>query len=149
MTVIVDVTGWREPAGDPPQAEIALRPSIPATIKKSIGKRRLFVQPIQQRIAANAAPDESGTVLGCSDAADAVVATVSVVEAADPEGVAVAGEKLQEAPAGTPEQLNEIAVLKPFVGATATVIMPLWPADKLNAGGVATTEKSGRGRLMV
>jgi hypothetical protein len=38
------------------------------------------------------------------------VFTVSVVEAARPDDVILAGEKLHDAPAGNPEQLNETSL---------------------------------------
>jgi hypothetical protein len=48
----------------------------------------------------------SGRELRCRAASAVVVLTVSVVDAASPEGVTVAGEKLQVAPDGRPEQLK-------------------------------------------
>src|SRR6185437_14520916 len=74
---------------------------------------------------------------------------VRVVEAAVPDGVTVDGEKLQDVPASNPEQPNEIAELNPFSGVKAIVVNPLWPAATVIDAGVATTEKSGAGRLMV
>jgi hypothetical protein len=79
----------------------------------------------------------------------AAVVTVSVVEAAEPDGVTVAGEKLHDAPEGNPEQLNETAELNPFRGATEILVVPFCPAVTLSDAGEATTEKSGAGRLMV
>jgi hypothetical protein len=76
------------------------------------------------------------------------VLTVSIVEAAAPDGVTVAGEKLHEAPVGSPEQLNETAELNPCVGVTVTVVVPLCPAVTANVAGEAVSEKSGAGRLI-
>ena len=73
------------------------------------------------------------------------MATVSVVvEAAVPDGVTVAGEKLHEAPEGNPEQANETAELKPPTGATETVVVALLPADTVcDAGDAATPKLAG------
>jgi hypothetical protein len=74
---------------------------------------------------------------------------VSVVEAAAPEGVTVVGEKLHDAPTGSPEQAKETTELKPFAGVTVTVSVAVWPVDTVNDAGEAATEKSGGGILMV
>ena len=46
--------------------------------------------------------------------ADSEADTVSIVVATPPDGVTIDGEKLQDAPAGNPEQLNVVAEAKPF-----------------------------------
>ena len=76
------------------------------------------------------------------------VVTVRVVEAATPEGLTVAGEKMQAAPEGKPEQLNVTAAWKPLTGATATVAVPLCPAMTVSEAGASDTEKSA-GRVIV
>lgn len=82
----------------------------------------------------------------CSNAAiDPEVETVRVVEAVEPEGVTVAGEKLQDAPEGSPEQLNETAELNPFAGVIDTVAVAFCPPVTLWNAGVAATEKSAAG----
>jgi hypothetical protein len=81
--------------------------------------------------------------------AAAVVETVSVVEAAAPDGVTVVGEKLHEAPDGSPEQLNETAEANSLCGVTVTVVFPGCPYEMVRDVGDAATEKSGGGRLMV
>ena len=70
-------------------------------------------------------------------------ATVRVVEAAVPEGVTVAGEKVHDVPAGNPEQLNETAELNPLAGVTETATVPLCPDLKAMDAGEAATVKSG------
>jgi hypothetical protein len=77
------------------------------------------------------------------------VVTVSVVDVV-PGGVTVDGEKLQDAPAGNPdEQLSETAELNPLSSAIVTVVVPLCPAVTVTDVGEAATEKSGGGRLIV
>jgi hypothetical protein len=71
------------------------------------------------------------------------VVTVSVVEAAPPEGITVAGEKLHDTPEGNPEQLNETAEANPFVGVTRTVVVPLCPAVTESDAVKRSTEKLG------
>jgi hypothetical protein len=55
----------------------------------------------------------------------AEVAIVSVVEADAPEGVTVAGEKLHDAPVGSPEQVKETPELNPFAAVTEIAVVPL------------------------
>lgn len=57
-----------------------------------------------------------------------VVVIVIVVEAADPLGVTEAGEKLQVASDGRPEQAKVTAALNPLVGVTLSVTVALAPA---------------------
>ena len=52
---------------------------------------------------------------------------VSVVEAAAPDGVTVAGEKLHDVPESNPEQTNETAELNPFSGVIEIVESSLCP----------------------
>jgi hypothetical protein len=86
----------------------------------------------------------------CNAAVVAAIDTVSVVEAAAPAGVTVAGEKLHVAVEGNPEvQLKETAELNPFIGATEMLVVPLNPGATETEVGDADTEKSGTGRLMV
>ena len=66
-----------------------------------------------------------------------------VVEAAAPDGVTVAGEKVQDAPAGNPEQVNETAELNPLAGVANNVVLPLLPAVIVREAGEVATEKSG------
>jgi hypothetical protein len=84
-----------------------------------------------------------------ADALNFEVEMVNVVDAAPPDGVTVAGEKLQPAWAGNPEQLKETAELNAFSGVMEIDVVPLWPPVMVRAVGVAETAKSGAGRLMV
>ena len=77
-----------------------------------------------------------------SAAIEAEVVTVSVVVAAAPEGVTVAGEKEHDAPDGSPEQLNDTAELKPFWGVTVMDVVPVWPAVTESDETDAAKEKS-------
>jgi hypothetical protein len=82
----------------------------------------------------------------------AVVESVDTVnvEYVTPEGVGtVCIEKLHVAPAGNPEQANEILELNPFSSCTVIVVVPFCPAwTEMDAGLIATV-KSGGGRLIV
>jgi hypothetical protein len=146
VTVIVEVTGWigtptcEDP--DPPHPETRLKPTTAAARPRSIGKRR-FLQPKQQIARASEEPEKNGLKRRSRAALAAEVATVTVVEAAAPDGVTVAGAKLQDAPDGSPEHVNVTAALKPFTGVTVSVAVPLCPAATVNAAGDAAIEKSG------
>jgi hypothetical protein len=77
-----------------------------------------------------------------------VVIVILVVTTA-PEGVTVEGEKLQLAPAGTPEQLKLTAELNPLLGVTEIVVVPLCPAVTVIEIGETVIEKSGGVLVMV
>lgn len=77
------------------------------------------------------------------------IVTVSAVEATAPSGVTVAGEKLHEAPSGSPEQLNETAEAKPFSGITETVVVPLYPSIMSSEAGYIATAKLRAGKSIV
>ena len=108
---------------------------------------RLF-QPMQHTSAASAPIGNSGLRGRRKAAIEAEVVTVSVVETAAPEGVTVAGEKLHDAPEGSPEQLNETAASKPFAGVTEMEVFPLWPAVTVNDAGDAPSEKPATGNVV-
>ena len=72
-----------------------------------------------------------------------------VVEAAPPEGVTVDGEKLHVEPEGNPVQAKETGELKFSAGAMEIVVDAFCPPVTVCDAGVAATEKSGAGRLMV
>lgn len=76
------------------------------------------------------------------------VVMVRVVVAVPPDGMTAAGEKLQDAPAGRPEQLNVTVDVKPFNDVMETVVEALCPAARDMEGRELTTEKSGAGRLI-
>ncbi|MGA8529266.1 MAG: hypothetical protein WB622_06090, partial [Acidobacteriaceae bacterium] len=74
---------------------------------------------------------------------------MSVVVAGLPDGVTVAGEKVQVAREGNPEQAKETAEVKPFSGATLMKAEALCPELTETTEAEAESEKSGGGRLMV
>jgi hypothetical protein len=81
------------------------------------------------------APDSSAAAIG-----DVLI--VTVVEIGPPFGVTDAGEKLQDAPTGNPEQLKETTELKPFRGVNETVKELLWPAVMVSDEDDVVMEKS-------
>lgn len=82
-------------------------------------------------------------------AVPAEVTTERVVLAALPEGVTVAGEKLQEAPEDRPEHVKETGESKPFAGVIESVVVAVCPAVTVSDGDATATAKSGGGRLTV
>ena len=74
-----------------------------------------------------------------------MVVTVSMVVAAPPLGVTDAGEKLQAAPAGRPEQEKATAELKPVPGATVRVKLADCPAFMVAVLGAELNVKSPAG----
>lgn len=117
--VAVTITVLGLGAGEPPHPESALNPAMAKARNTTSCSRCRLLTPNKQTATANIAPTGSlpGSVGGASCRSDAVVAaadTVSVVVAAAPAtGVTVAGEKLQVAPAGKPEQANVIVEANP------------------------------------
>ena len=109
----------------------------------SIGQRHRFFQPKQHNRTASVAPGISGRELRRRAAVIAAAFTVSVVEAAAPDGVTVCGEKLHVAPAGNPEHANETGELNPFTGVTEIAVDALCPDWTVKAAGFGATEKSG------
>jgi hypothetical protein len=72
-----------------------------------------------------------------------------VVEAAAPDGVTAAGEKLHVVPTGKPEQLNDTDELNPLNGVTEIVLVPLCPGTTVSDAGTTVIEKSGVGRIFI
>ena len=72
----------------------------------------------------------------------AVVLSVSVVVAAAPLGVTLAGENVQLEAAGRPVQANVTVDTTPFMGITEMENVALWPAFTIAELGVADTSKS-------
>lgn len=147
VTVTVDVTGVVLVVvveDDPPQPVNRPSPIALTASRISSCTPRRFFQPRKQSAAASVAPGRNGLELRRTAAIDADVVTVSVVvDAVVPEGVTVDGEKLHEAPLGSPEQVNITAEAKPFCGVTDTVVVPLFPAVMVRDDGEAVTAKSG------
>lgn len=132
VIVTVELTGCGvvpPPEGDPPPHPFnRLTPIALKTSSKNNVHRRRDLKPRPHRRAASAASGSSGRPLLPSDALDFAVATVSVVEAVEPEGVTVAGEKLHVAPDGKPTQANETAEANPPCDVIVTVVVTLCPA---------------------
>ena len=79
----------------------------------------------------------------------AVVVIVNVDVAPEAVGVTEAGEKLQLASAGRPEQENVTGRAYPPVLVAVKVAVPCWPCAMLRAMGFTPSEKSGVGTLRV
>ena len=92
---------------------------------------------------ANPVAGRNGRKSGCTALACAVLAIVSCVVAADPEGVTVVGLNEQLAFAGNPEQAKLTAELKPFCGVTVRVTFPCPPDATANKEGDALSVKLG------
>lgn len=94
-------------------------------------------------------PPNRPSVPGMAKAVVAVLSMVSVVVEVLPDGVTVAGEKLQDAPAGKPVHANETAAENPFCGAMDTVVVPLCPGLIDSDDGESEIPKSAAGKLIV
>jgi len=150
VTVEVTGVGGGGPE-DPPPPPQPLRKSKPAALSdktKSISRRRRFLNLNPQSAMAKADPGSIGNPLRRCCAVAAEVVTVTDVDVV-PGGVTLAGEKLQVAPAGRPEeQAKETAEAKPPCGASEIVAVPLAPAVTDIVAGEAAIEKSGGGPIM-
>ena len=122
MTVTVELTGCVPPPlpfvddpPDPPQP-LAKSKADATSIPMRMHLTRRFLGAVKQKkSAARTAGARNGNPSLCSEPLNLAVEMVSVVEAAPaPEGVTVAGEKEQDAPVGSPEQLKETAASNPF-----------------------------------
>jgi hypothetical protein len=143
VTVTVEVTG----AGvDAPPPHPPRKPNPAALTASSIknSNRRRFLHPRQQIASARVVPGSSEFDLWRSAAVVAAVVRVTVAEVA-PGGVTLAGEKLQEAPAGKPdEQLKVTAEANAPCVANEIVAVPLAPAaTDIDAGATATVKSGG------
>lgn len=155
VTVTVEITGGG--VDDPPPLLPLPHPlnrlSATATMAKKRNGRMLrrFLKPTKQHKmveSANPALGNSWMAVGRTLLAEADAERVSVVVAAAPDGVTVAGEKVQEVPDGCPEHVKETWDEKPFCGVTVTVAVPLEPEAMVNADGEIAMVKDG-GKLMV
>ena len=70
---------------------------------------------------------------------------VSVVVAAEPLGVTLAGENVQLEAAGKPVQANVTVETTPFIGTIEMLNVALWPALMVALAGEAPREKSPLG----
>ena len=85
---------------------------------------------------------------GLAEAEDDVVAIVKVVCAGEVPGVTLAGAKLQDAPAGKPEQANVTACIKPSSLAREMMKPAGCPATTPALPGEAASVKSGAGTMV-
>jgi hypothetical protein len=150
VTVTIEVTGCGgadEPFEDPPPPHpLSGHKAAALTINSKISwKRDRLFQKTQRSPIARSERGSNG--LGPCLRAAAVVDTVivTVVETGEPDGVTIAGEKLQAVPAGSPEQLNETAASKPLSGVTDIETEPVVPAVKVSDESEAAREKSCEG----
>jgi hypothetical protein len=74
--------------------------------------------------------------VGTVDAVFAVVVTVRVLVTGAPLGVTETGLKLQAASEGRPLHVKLTAELKPFIGVTVNVAVPLCPATTMRLVGL-------------
>lgn len=135
----------------PPQPFSRESPATLISISNRNCTRLRFFQPKQQSATASTDPGNSG--LECLFDAEvpevfAVIATVSVVDAADPDGVSVDGANTHDVPAGRPVQLNETVELNPFCGITETAVDPFWVLETASEVGEAESEKSPVGMVI-
>jgi hypothetical protein len=121
----------------------------PSETNTSSSKPRFPFWPSKQSATARDKAGNNG--LGFRREATVVddVAIVIVVTVVEPDGVNVAGEKLQAAPAGNPEQLNVIGEAKEFSGVTMTVVVPLCPGVMSSDAEESAMLKVGAGRFSV
>ena len=127
----------------PPQALRQNRPRVAATHRIQTEQQRRFLNRTKQKVNAKAATGMDPIGVGGWVLALVLAVRVSVVEAAVPGGITVAGEKLHDVPAGNPEQLNETAESNPFTDLTEMVAFALCPESTARDAGEAVTEKSG------
>jgi hypothetical protein len=78
-----------------------------------------------------------------------VMDTVRVVEAGAPAAVTVGWEKMHDAPAGNPVQVNETGELNPFTGKTDIAAEPGCAEVTVSDAGEEETAKSPETWLMV
>ena len=125
---------------------------IAAPVSMSICELIRLFRPMQQKQSANAEPGKNGLESRREAATTDSVAIVSVDAAAESVGIAVAGEKLHDAPEGNPEHENETLDANPFWGTAKTAVVPLCPAAMVSVAGDSVTETAGvptDARLMV
>lgn len=124
----------------PPHAIIPIVGRVQSKTSISPRRRFLYRNGNKRNPAANVPPAQpdilSDACLLCALGAVAVIVNV-VLTAAVPFGVTVAGEKLQVASLGRPEQAKLTAALNPLIGVTDRPIVPLWPGAILRLAALA------------
>jgi len=139
--------------GAPPPQPASVVPvaSAAPTINRLSQRRRLRAG--HTRRASATAPPVSGQSVpplcrGLAEAEDDVVAIVKVVCAGEVPGVTLAGAKLQDAPAGKPEQANVTACIKPSSLAREMMKPAGCPATTPALPGEAAKVKFGAGTMV-
>jgi len=92
---------------DLPQPIESISPDDTTAQTASVLALRRRIRRMQQSVAASVVSGSSNGKVLSAEAIIGVSETVSFVAIAIPEGVTVEGEKLHDAPVGSPEQLNE------------------------------------------
>lgn len=139
--------------------ECPLHPAIPSTApnkitiagiaSRSIRFRPIIIPsiPIRQTIPSIPASQLPGGILhattGATPAIFTFVAIVSIVLAASPFGVTVAGLNVHVEKFGNPEQVKLVDALYPFFGVTVIVVIAVPPAFTVPLAGLNATVKSG------
>jgi hypothetical protein len=151
VTVTVALTGVGVGDGvfPPPLQALASPRHAQAAIKGSQRNKCRLLRPKESQITtASTGTGSSVTNPGGRAEAVAEAVIVSVTFAAWPD-VIEDGLKEHEVPAGSPEQMNVTAELKPFCGVTVSVTVPCPPVFTVSEVGDALSENEGGGRLMV
>lgn len=91
---------------------------------------------------ADASSGEMELKLSFTVAAEAESDTVRVVETGAISGVMIGGEKLQDVPAGKPEQAKVMGELNPLTGVTVMEMEALFPFAIVSVGEEVAIEKS-------
>ena len=116
----------------------------PTAISNSSGAQSRFrLHPNKHNAAARIGPGENGLRERLKIAVVVVVFIVRVVEAGPADRLTVPGEKLHEAPAGSPEQAKVIAELNAPFGVRSMLAEALRPAVIAREAGFARTVRLG------
>jgi hypothetical protein len=149
VTVTADVDEVDIGEDGPPHPVTHIRAKVTTAKTRNICIQRRLLQPKQQRPAASVTLGKNGPGLRRNSAVAALVTMVRVAAAVVPAGVTLAGEKLHDAPDGSPEQMNVTSESNPFSGVIETVVVPLDPDATVMAVGESEMLKSGAARLIV
>jgi hypothetical protein len=113
------------------------------TKHSSIGRRFFFRRKNRAKASVTPPPAKGQGVRSSLVDAAVVVMVIVVLAAAVPFGVTVAGEKLQAAPLGRPEQARPTAELNPPLGVMVKVSVALWPGVTVRPAALAAIVKLG------
>ena len=127
----------------PPPHPIAIPPMPSNSVRHRSAGNRFFLRKKSRPSARTVPPPANGHVIRFSLVAAVVAMVIVVVTAVVPLGVTVAGEKLQVASAGRPEQAKVTAALKPLTGVTDRPTVPLLPGMTERLDGWAASVNVG------